>query len=693
MTAPTGGEIAIYQARTRSLQKRLVVGLTEPQWTAAVTDTFGSTLSPVMLMYSDGKGGPPITLAGSLLIRGFGYEPDQWVQSRRGWFPNDTTKAFKVEIPVTFPQTDPIYPQVITVGSIDHNLGQEYVAARVIQAGSASPFGVGGKFYVHGAGFLDEMGFAYNGSAQTLLVEWDPDAAGGAGAEKLTVKWNGVTIAEISDDPSGNGDAVAPPSYWHIGFHHSPYTGATSQGVNEAPLVDPGDYTPLGSIASPATLMSIASVTVSEDGNGYETEAWPTWTTVNAGGTIDTAADGERFSLDSVTWARFPNAYIVGMDVSGPSRDGVSNCQIKLSNMASSGTDRFQTERWVGRPILIDTRMANDAGTFTAWKRLGCFIVQTAAIDAKHLVLEGRVRPFARLDLPLALSWSAEVPDANQDGPENINTGYTMDEVFGDVVDICDQLAGGTLSTTDRTIYAPPLSPRGLDAPGISLLEWWMSLADRMVQEVWVRHTTSGTGRYGLLKSNLWTFGTGTSEWIFYGRGGASVSDIVGDGPILHLNGRGPGMVLYRQDNPMSGDFLVSILNLPLVSSFPGFPTEVYPENGFGLEDSFAEFSEVGIAPGIAWPDRNGIDVFGGIANFRYRQERAECRYITFEVLNHDWMEVGDEIAIDDPLGRNLTAETFVISSVDYVFDSENRLRASIKAVTTSLRKATDVFA
>lgn len=689
MTAPTGAEVAIYQARTRTQQTRVIVGLTEPQWTASVTESFGSALSAANLMYSDTQGGPPVTSGGELLIRGYGGPPFEWVQSRRGWFPFDTTKAFKVEAVISFPQADPVYPQVFIVGSLEHQFGNEYEACTVVQQGSAITLSHGpgavGRIFIHGAGDLDDVGQAYDSSNHTLLVEWDPDAVGGPGAEMLTIKWDGNLIRETSDVPL----LAAAPTYWQAGFVH-PVVVEDDYGA-ESPIVEGlGDPTPV-------TLMKVASVTVAEDGNGYEAAAWPAWTSANAGGTtFDNSAIGERVAIDGVTWARFPNAYVKPNACDGASREGVPALRLTLSNLQSNGVDRFQdvdVRKWIGRPVIIDTRMANDAGTLTAWKRLGMFKIHDCTLNATELVLTGVNWVMSRVDTPLAKSWSDETPDASAAGPDDaVNTGFTFQQIVENVIDLTDSLAGGPLATTDVQVYAPPTLPRALDNPGISCQQWLLSLADRLVQEVWIKHTTSGTGRYGQFRWNLWTFGTGTPAWTFYGRGGASVSDILPGGPTLIQTGRGPGKTFYRQDNPLPGDFVSSIIDLSLFAHFP--VGQSYPENSGLLEDSLSEQSSAGVHPQIAFPDANGDDVFGGIANFRYLQERATCRRVEFDVINHDWMEVGDEIAISDPDGRGLTtAETWVISSVKYTWDAKNRLIGSIAAVTQSIRKATDAFA
>lgn len=694
MSAPTGAEIAIYAAanRTRTQQTRVIVGLTEPQWTASVTESFGSALSSANLMYSDTMGGPPATSGGELLIRGYGGPPFEWVQSRRGWFPFDTTKAFKVTAVISFPQADPVYPQVFLVGSIEHQFGNEYEACTVVQQGSAITYSHGpgtvGRIFIHGAGDLDEVGQAYDASNHTLLVEWDPDAVGGAGAEMLTIKWDGSTIRETSDVPL----LAAAPTYWQAGFVH-PVVVEDDFGA-ESPIVEGlGDPTPV-------TLMKVASVTVAEDGNGYESVAWPSWTSANAGGTtFDNAAIGERVVIDGVTWARFPGSYIKRMTCDGPSREGVPALNLTLSNLNSAaGTaDRFQdtdARKWVGRPVIVDTRMVRDDGTtFSAWKRLGMFIIHDYTLDATELTLTGVNRVLSRIDTPLAKSWSDETPDASEDGPDDaVNTGFTFQQIVENVIDLTDSLAGGPLATTDVQVYAPPALPRALDNPGISCQQWLLSLADRLVQEMWVKHTTSSTGRYGQFRWNLWTFGTGTPSWTFYGRGGASNSDIRPGGPTIEQTGRGPGKWFYRQDNPLPGDFVSSIIDLSLLAHFP--VGQSYPENSGLGEDSLSEQSSAGVHPQIAFPDANGDDVFGGIANFRYLAERLSCRRVEFDVINHDWMEVGDEIAISDPDGRGLTsAETWVISSVKYTWDNLDRLIGSISATTSSIRKATDVFA
>lgn len=692
MTAPTGGEAAIYAGRTRTMEKRFLVALTEPQWTASVTESFGSALSSANLMYSDTMGGPPVTSGGELLIRGYGGPPFEWVQSRRGWFPFDTTKAFKVEAVMSFPQADPVYPQVFLVGSIEHQFGNEYEACTVVQEGSAvtTSHGPGtvGRIFIHGAGDLDETGQAYDASNHTLLVEWDPDAAGGAGNEMLTVKWDGSTIHETSDVPL----LAAAPVYWQAGFVHPV---AVEDPDVDPPVIIEG----LGAVGAPVTLMKVASVTVSEDGNGYESAAWPTWTTANISATtfdnmtISAANVAERCVIDGVTWAKLPNAFVEAWSCGGPSRDDVPGLSLTLTNLQASGVDRFQAERWIGRDVIVDTRQVNDAGTATAWKRLGMFRIQNSTIDGYTLSLEGENRIMSRIDTPLSKSWSDETPDASADGDDDAtNTGFTFQQIIENVVDLTDSLAGGPLAITDVEVYAPPALPRALDNPGVSCRQWLLSLADRLVQEMWVQHTTSGTGRYGKLRWNLWTFGTGTAAWTFYGRGGASNADIDPPGPRLIQTGRGPGKTFYRQDNPLPGDFVSSIIDLGLLAHFP--VGQSYPENSGLLEDSLSEQSSMGTHPQFAFPDANGDDVFGGIANFRYLQERLTCRRVEFDVINHDWMSVGDEIAISDPSGRGLTsAETWVVSSVHYTEDKGGQLVATIDATTSSIRKATDVFA
>lgn len=684
MAVPAGGEIAIYAARAKTTQVRYVLGFTERQWTAIFSETFGADLS-----HSNWRttqwGGSSISVSGGRgLIRAYHGPPREEIITREHAFPTDPTKAFKVTIVVSFPVADPIYSQFLCVGGIEGLFGLESMPLMVIQAGSADDGDTAGSIVSQSMGSVVEE-LAYTSADQTFVVEWDPDAAGGTGSEKLTIRRAGSIIAESSDD----GFAQAP-RYVQCGY-------VRGVAVDYSDTTEP-IFEGLGTPTVPVTTMSLDSVTIEEDGNGYETATYPAWTSANAGGTIDTAAEGERFALDSVTWALIPQRMVKSASGWGASRDGAPSPSLTISVGRADSAD-LTADRWIGRTLLIDTRVGNDAGSFTAWKRTGVYTVESVDEDDNGIRLSLVDRPTGRLDTPIARSYIGADADSDALGEiEATNIGFALGEIVTDMIDVADAHAGGLIPSTDRLVNMPAIFPSMLDTGGDSLLGVVTGICDRLVQQMWTRCRTTGTGKYGCHMINVWDFGLGTAGWTFYGRGGAANSTVAAPGIKLMRNARGPSQVFYRNNNPLVLGEIRTLANVPLAGTFP---SGAYPAVGRELDDSMAlvvtaqtETTAHGngaFSPLEPFPsdDEDAIDRFGGPAFLRYWMESLRRRRVSFTVYGHDWMEPGDEIAIDDPDGRGLTtAETWVIDSVSYSIDSDGALKADIEATTASLEKA-----
>ena len=683
MAVPAGGEIAIYADYAKRTQLRVVMGFIEPQWTAIFSETFGAAIDYAKFRSTQWGGSAVPVSGGTALFKAYGGAPREELIAREIAFPTDPDKAFKVTITdVTFPEANPVYSQFLCVGGVDQIFGIEGNPLMVVQLGSAdtSDVALQGKILSQSMGSVVEE-LAYTASAQTWVVEWDPDAAGGAGSEKLTVRRAGNIIAESSDD----GFAVAP-RFLQLGYVRGMVVESDIKGN---PIVEG-----LGTPAAPTTLMTVSAVTVEEDGNGYETATYPAWTTANAGGAVTggdwttlSAADGERFTEGGVTWAIIPPTMITGISGWGASRNGSLSPTLKIAVGQGDSADLTE-DRWLGRIVLIDTRVYDDDGTPTAWKRTGAYKVESIDEDDDGISLTLVDRATDRLDTPIARSYIGADGDGDALGEiEATNIGFMMPEIVEDMIDVADAHRGGPLSTTDRRVNMPMIAPSMLDTAGDSLLGVVQAVCDRLVQQMWVRCRASGWGTYGGFMINVWDFGLGTAGWTFYGRGGASRASVVAPGIRLMRNQRGPSQVFYRQNNPVVMGELRTLTNVPLAGTFP---SGAYPTVGRELDDSIALAFNDGFSVLEPFPsdDDDAIDRIGGVAFLRYWQETLERRRVSFTVYDHDWIEPGDEIAIDDPDGRGITdAETWVVDSVTYSWD-DGALRVAVEATTSSLQRA-----
>jgi hypothetical protein len=684
VAVPAGAEIAIYAARAKTHERRFILGFTERIWTAAFTETFSADLSFANWQTSSWDGTSITVSGGRGLIQAYGGPPREQIITRENAIPTDPDLAFKITIVAAFPEADPVYSQVITVLGVEQTFGVDGDPLKIIQSGSADVAGaeIGRIAMQSGGSVINDI--AYTSADVTYEVLWDPNASGGAGDEKLTIKRDGVTLLETSDD----GFAVQPRAV-QIGSIRgvTTYIGGTAPTPAD---VDKPAFA-LGTPTVPVPTISVDSVTIEEDGDGYETASYPAFTSANAGGSVTggnwstlTAVSGERFTEGGVTWAEIPSGQIKSATW-GVSRRGVIRASLVLSVGMDNGTDLTSELRWLGRTLLIDSRVKNDAGTATAWKRIGVYTVEEAKESDNGINLSAIDRASDRLDVPAARSYIGVEPDADAEGTlEATNIGFNFDEIVEDFINVGDAIKGGLLATTDHKINMPAIIPNVYDTGGASLLTAATGIFDRLVQQMWTRTRISGWGTYGGLMVNVWDFGTGTSGWTFYGRGGVANSTIAAPGVDAARNARGPSQVFYRQNNPLLTGELYTTTNLPLAGTFPSAP---YPPGGRELNDSLALVANDAFSVLQPFPsdEDDAIDRVGGVAYLRWWQETLVRRRISFRVYGHDWMEPGDEIAIDDPLGRGLTtAETWVIDAVSYALDG-SAIAANIEATTSDL--------
>jgi len=634
MAVPAGGEIAIYDSPTKEHQWRLVLGLDYPAWTAQKSETFGSALSFIDWWHTQYLKEAPDVSGGSLNFRSYGGPLRELVVSRPHWFP--TTNAgigFVCTVNATFPVVgDPVYPPGIYIGGMGPSVpepsafvGFEDDAMHVIQLGGAHNNGAqNGKIVITSGGQQIMTPFSNDGGSHEYEIEWDPD-----GSPKLTVRYDGGTIGTSSPD--------YPPRYVAFGGIWQATDFANPEGI----------LPPLGTVDAPVTVLRVHDVTVGQHAaDGFESISYPAWTSANAGGTLDTAADGERFALDGMTWAKLPQTNIASIQVSRFRESQADTMSVQLHS-----NDALDLSRAANRPILLDTRVS-DESTFTAWKRQGCFIVERWERKDDQVTLQCRDRPSHKLDTFISRTYLSVDPTIDVLGELDVDIDLTFTQVFEDLIDVSDAVAGDVLGATDRSINAPDVVPLALSSGGQSLLPVLNEWSDRMALEARRAYATSGTNRYGGWLVYAWDHGSGTAGYEFTGRGGTGSDVIEGQARLLVDMMEGPGGVFYRPDNPVFNEVNKSPVSLiPRVGAFPTWP---WPPEGRVLNDSLAYVGSISYLPTVSWFTEDGTIVNGGVAWLRYRRENLRRKRIQLTVVGHDWLEPSDEIGLNDPTGTGV---------------------------------------
>ncbi len=675
MSAPAGGEIAIYNSSIKRMENRIAVGLDYPVWDADKADSFAAALERKDWMFTQfsGGSGPEVT-GGNMNIRVFGQPPKEFAITRPHWFPTDPNQAFELEINMTFPQTDPKYPSVVMFGAIDLALAS-YNDMLLIQQPGTNDF----SSLINNSAEGDEIFISHQGEVWThqfdgsqvtheYIVQWDPQKNVNANIFRFLVDG----VQERVADPTDKG-----PFFVQFGFVWPNLVDRDKKKV-AAVLGSPE--------AGAQTVLQVHDITVRELGaEGHETRVYPGWTFVNAGGDLDTAADGERFALDGETFAKLPQQNLVQATVDrGRVRSDTFKLQLSGPDPDDPETlqNRFKGDRFLKRPLLIDTRVANDAGTFTAWKRQIAAVIEefdtaVGPDGAPQIMLSGRDIPSHKADTFISRTFTDVGSVDGIDG----GTSVTVDFVLERLVDISDIVSGFILGATAKSIFAPAIVVQSISTGGQSLLPVLTSLADTVVQEYWRDYSVTGTQRYGRHRVNTHTFGSGTPGYTFVGRGGTGANSSI-KGSIRESRREGFGQVFYRQDLPKNKQTAMFTLNsLPIVSRFPNAS---YPPDARVLNDSIAWSDDAGAGLFVSFKNKANTNVIGTIASFRWRRENSYRRVLDLEVVGHDWVEpCEDEIAWDDPDHTGLpVTETFVVDHVS-VKISRSRIISSIKAYTS----------
>ena len=320
----------------------------------------------------------------------------------------------------------------------------------------------------------------------------------------------------------------------------------------------------------------------------------------------------------------------------------------------------FQGDRFLGRPILIDTRVLREDTTATAWKRQICGIVEDVQTDVSDglvtVTLSGRDRPSTKLDTEITRSYiSAELMEA---APGSVSLGFALDEIFEDLIDLSDMMwDGDELGATDTSVAdLSAYIPQAITA-GPNLLAAFTQMADEMGLEVWRKYAVSGTGRYGQIIIGRWILGPehgitadeygAVTSFSLIGQGAAGTNNVERirfregtSGAVGHVSvhfdaGTFPaGTILWGGAEPGAGDY----------------PHVPYPPRARELRVSLSEsgFTPVTIGmSGIA--DQFGNVHHGGPGVARFRRENSTRRTLRVTIVDADWVEPTDPFDFADP--------------------------------------------
>ena len=666
MTVPTGADATKYADRLKQTSYRCVLGLSTPQWTAAVTELFGAAdLDEALWSHSEPQ---PSVSGGELLIRGHGLPPFEWAMTTPKWFPTrDLTKGFELEINATFPVVSPGYTTMISTVSLDGGRSKVADPFSVIQMGE--DYGFYGAFGVGDIEVRGPLGVTYRLTNDQLtheyIMQWDPDG-GADGGGQLTIKVDGtIRIGPIdNDDFTESGTGVVDEA-WIV----RPY--AVTIGVISS---YDADVTPAGTPSSPVNIIEIQDVVVRQLGaEGYESAFNPSWTTANAGGDIDDAALGERFDLDSETWAKLPG--VITFEVAQGRDNDADAFTVTLAGADAADPsipNTFKDTHWFGRPILIDTNVADSAGAAIGWKRLICGVVERVSTQIRDgqvvVILNGRDRTSVKLDTELTRSYTDAVASS---ATGVINVGFNIDAIFEDIVAVSDaSWDSDELGDTDMDIQGPPdLTPEALSS-GPNLLGALNSIVDEIGCELFRRYTVAGAGRYGQVVIAKWTIGgeldSSATKFTLNGQGGSGTTNIA-DIVLNEDMQEGVGQVVVAADNMFQTSSFLSA-GEPGPGDHPRMP---YPLRARELHRSLAEgeSSIFGSLPLLRWVDQDGDFFLGGPGKHSWFRENANRRRAGLRLIDHDWPQPTDEVVIDDPDHTGLaTTESWVVNAVKFTF-------------------------
>lgn len=652
---PAGGEIDVVNSLVKDMRTRITVGVDYKAWTADRTVDFSGELSKEDVQWSPGA--KPEVSGGSAFIKSYGTPCFEWFRTRDDFFPEDPTVPFRARVRATFPQGDPVYTNGFVIGhnGIDGDFGAAS-DCRVLQVGAVDCEGFAGNegkiLAMPPSQILTPSAPGYSGTIE-VEVEWDP---GNTPQYRMLV--NGGEVFTSQDAPRPVLIGIGYPTFVEA---IKPDPDDPAQDTNP-----PEVYEALGLADAPVDIIEVLEVTVEElGGGGHETVVFPSWTTPNAGGDIDTALEGERFVLEGRTCAKLFMSNVISARITRSASSEFDTFSVTLGLPKVENPDTYINlyagTRWdCEPPILIDTRESDDEGNWTDWRRHIAGRIWKAHIEygdngVPHLALSGPCIALAQLYSEASMAFIK----AEETLP-GIFQNLTFTEVFEAMLEEARNLDGDQWEPTDH-ILAPDIIPDQIGTGGQTLLstanDWW----DRLGQKRYVRYSTSGDAQFGQVISHLQTIGTGTGQYGFRGLGGDPQYFPVMSASRDDDRRAAPGQIQYHPNVSLFAWLDIGTYGAAGTIVGPAWP---YPANAATWSDSLA-YTASGMGTLItSWPDKNAVGNYGGPAKFRLRGETVRAQRFTFEVIGHDYIEPDHEVFLDDPNGVGYVG-TIIVDRVE----------------------------
>lgn len=678
MSTPSIFERDIYRNPEQIHEARVAMTLSPQMWTSQFAEEFNGALDPNKWWYTQHGGASPLIESGLLKLRTYGGAPREMLVTRKHAFPESRFLAFDVEIRARFPNIDPVYPISFAVGGVEQMFGTDSDPMRVTYFGSLTTTNTSQIRIQSSSITYPDSGYVNDDGFHTYTVQWRPFAPGTAGNHKLTIRYDGTIYSETSHPYY-----AAQPRFVALGLIQS-----TRPDFDQ---FDPdsfkgGDW----EAGEEIVVCEVDYVRVTQAGNGYESPVYPSWTTTNLGHTIDTAVPGERFTQDGAEWAILPPD-AVQFDLRGGRFTLPDGGTITLdpSHPSSPLTipNRFVGTRWGQRDITVDTRVGNEAGSYTSWKRRIAGRIVNAVTEAESITLTVWDRPMVKLQQFISRAYTSLSGDDNQQGHiEGVNIGYLLQAIMEDLVDVADIVSGGILGGTWTDIRTPSVAPLSLSTGGQNLQAVFTEICDRLALTTFRKYATSGVDRYGTIVVHLWDFGSEVPTYTFNGRGSAYGREDVISVKLLEGFGEGVGQVIYGQQTPADEDTHYTLQRLPLVGTFPSAP---WPASDRVLSDSAAILSGDSFGPTLGWPEWNGTLQYGGVGKQRYKLENGQRRVVEVQLFGGDFVECSDNFGIEDPQLTGLSqGESFCVTDWQATFTRDAGLVTTFRAASADWVKA-----
>jgi len=660
VSAP-GLEAPIYALPNSRCESRVVVALDYPALTEEIE---GVALGPDprYWAYSWIGGSNPQWFFDRVVFRSFGVPPYEWIRTRENWVPDDPTQPFKWEFGLEFPAEDPVYSPVVVVGGLTQQLADLGEPLVIYHHGSATSRATAmgdtdeGKVHFIVGGFEDTLDPDGDGEYH-VVVEWDPERA--VNATKFRLQVNEVEIVASDDVPR--------PEYVQFGMPWSPQVEMAVAGVE-------GDYIqPAGTAASPVTIMIVHYCRATQLGSqGFESRDYPDWVFSDGDPDhvdLETAEPGELFTHNSETCVIVPPRFVREITWSRGTEGAEDRASVTFTDDLLNG---IAAQRWLGRSLYIDTRVVSPSGDATAWKRQAAIYIDDmephlTATEARVKV-SGPAQPHARLGVYQARYWrgaSTSLP--------GVNTGYTMAEIWQDIIEVADATYGAPNGFGQYQIQPFDLLPSDVGTLGESLLPVLAGLVDECAHEMYIDYPFVES--YGRIRIHAGTLGSGTADYTLLRVTEARVPESIRNAP---------GQAHYRQNLPVSDtNGYYNLRGLPMPGAFPFAPM---PSRGRVLNDTVSFSTNLQATAIQTLRDKDGATIPGGIAQHRYRLEATRRRILEARCVGQDYIEPSDEIEVEGALGVH-EGETFVVAQMSCTL-AEGELLTLLSCRTSDWERA-----